>query len=111
MNYLHKRIKRFELSGQILDDVFIPRMREEYIRLLSDSMRETGYVPRFDIDPDWSLSYTGNYYEFTLSVYGSYIGKRNAECIDGLDKNRPIYTPQSKLEELSQDRESTLNQK
>jgi hypothetical protein len=111
MNYLHKRIKRFELSGQILDDIFIPRMREEYIRLLSESMKETGYVPRFDIDPDWSLSYTGNYYEFTLSVYGSYIGKRNAACIDGLDKNRPIYTPQSKLEELSQDRESTLNQK
>jgi len=111
MNYLHKRIKRFELSGQILDDIFIPRMREEYIRLLSESMKETGYVPRFDIDPDWSLSYTGNYYEFTLSVYGSYIGKRNAACIDGLDKSRPIYTPQSKSEELLQDRESTLNQK
>jgi hypothetical protein len=111
MNYLHKRIKRFELSGQILDDTFIPRMRSEYIRLLSESMKETGYVPRFDIDPDWTLSYTGNYYEFRLSVYGSYIGKRNAECIDGLDRNRPIYTPQNKSEELSKDQESTLNQK
>lgn len=111
MNYLHKRIKRFELSGQILDDIFIPRMREEYIRLLSESMKETGYVPRFDIDPDWSLSYTGNYYEFTLSVYGSHIGKKKAACIDGLDKNRPIYTPQSKLGESSQGLESQLNQK
>jgi hypothetical protein len=107
MNYLHKKIKRFELSGQILDDIFIPRMREEYIRLLSDSMKETGYVPRLDIEPDWTLSYTGNYYEFKLSVYGSYIGKKNAECIEALDKNRPIYTPQNKLKELSKAQELT----
>lgn len=99
---MHKRIKRFELSGQIADDSFIPRMKDEYIRLLSDSMRDEGYVQRLDIEPDWSLSYTGNHYEFILSVYGSYIGKKNAACIDGLDKNRPIYIPQSKSGELSQ---------
>lgn len=102
MVFLHKRIKRFELSGQIADDKFIPRMKEEYIRLLAESMRDEGYVQRLDIEPDWSLSYTGNYYEFILSVYGSYIGKKNAACIDGLDKNRPIYIPQSKSGELSQ---------
>ena len=100
--FMHKRIKRFELSGQIADDSFIPRMKNEYIRLLSDSMRDEGYVQRLDIEPDWSLSYTGNHYEFILSVYGSYIGKKNAACIDGLDKNRPIYIPQSKSGELSQ---------
>ena len=111
MNYLHKRIKRFELTGQITDDIFIPRMREEYIRLLKETMRDTGYVMRLDIDPDWTVSYTGNHYEFILSVYGSYIGKKNAACIDGLDKNRPIYTPQSKSGESSTDLESTSNQK
>ena len=94
--FLHKRIKRFELTGQIADDKFIPRMKDEYVRLLADSMRDEGYVQRLDIEPDWSLSYTGNYYEFILSVYGSYIGKKNAACIDGLDKNRPIYIPLSK---------------
>ena len=111
MNFMHKRIKRFELQGQITDDIFIPRMKSEYIRLLSTSMRDAGYVPRIDIDPDWSISYTGNYYEFTLSVYGSYIGKKNAQCIEGLDKNRPIFTPQSKSGESSKGQESTLNQK
>ena len=92
MAFLHKRIKRFELSGQILDDAIIARMRQEYIRLLSESMRYEGYVIRLDIDPDWSLSYTGNHYEFILSVYGSFIGKKAAACIDGLDKNRAIYS-------------------
>lgn len=107
---MHKRIKRFELQGQITDDIFIPRMKDVYIKLLCETMRETGYVQRFDIDPDWSLSYTGNYYDFTLSVYGSYIGKKNAACIDGLDKNRPIYTPQSKSGELYKGQESPLSQ-
>lgn len=111
MNFMHKRIKRFELSGQITDDIFIPRMKGEYVRLLTHKMKDTGYVPRLDIDPDWSISYTGNYYEFTLSVYGSYIGKKNAQCIEGLDKNRPIFTPQSKSGESSKGQESTLNQK
>lgn len=108
---MHKRIKRFSLDGQIHDDRFIPRMKEEYVRLLADSMRDEGYVVRLDIEPDWSLSYTGNYYEFILSVYGSYIGKKNASCIEGLDKNRPIYTHQSKSGESSTGLESTLNQK
>jgi len=108
---MHKRIKRFHLEGQITDDIFIPRMKEEYIRLLRDSMRSEGYVQRLDIDPDWSLSFTGNYYEFTLSVYGSYLGKKAAACIDGLDKNRPIYTPQSRSGESYQGLESPLNQK
>lgn len=108
---MHKRIKRFELTGQISDDTFIPRMKDQYVKLLKDTMRESGYVIRLDIDPDWTIQYTGNYYEFILSVYGSHIGKKNAACIDGLDKNRPIYTPQSKSGESSTDQESALNQK
>jgi hypothetical protein len=111
MRFLHKRIKMFQLEGQILDDRAIADMKEKYIKLLSESMKEQGYVIRLDIDPDWSLQYTGNYYEFILSVYGSHIGKKNAACIDGLDKNRPIYTQPNKSEESYLDRESTLNQK
>ena len=94
---MHKRIKRFELIGVIADDSFILRMKEQYIKLISDLMKDEGYVQRLDIDPDWSVSYEDNHYNFILSVYGSYIGKREAACIDGLDKNRPIYTPQNKL--------------
>ena len=69
--FLHKGIKRFELTGQITDDCFIPRMKGEYVKLLSETMKDTGYVIRLDIEPDWTISYTGNHYEFILSVYGS----------------------------------------
>lgn len=99
---MHKKIRRFYLDGQIHDDKFFPRMKQEYIRLLCESMKDEGYVVRLDIEPDWSISYTGNHYEFILSVYGSYIGKKNAACIDGLDKNRPIYTRQNKSDESLQ---------
>ena len=98
---MHKKIKRFELVGVIADDSFILRMKEQYIKIMSELMKDDGYVQRLDIDPDWSLSYENNHYNFILSVYGSYIGKREAACIDGLDKNRPIYTPQNKLSESS----------
>ena len=108
---MHKRIKRFEIEGQILDDAYIPRLREEYIRLLNTQMRMCGYVPRLDIEPDFSIQYYKNHYIFKLSVYGSYIGKRNAEWIEALDKNRAIYTQKSKSKESSSDQESTLNQK
>ena len=52
---MHKRIKRFELIGVIADDSFILRMKEQYIKLISDLMKDEGYVQRIDIDPDWSL--------------------------------------------------------
>jgi hypothetical protein len=111
MNFMHKRIKRFELEGQILDDSCIPRLREEYIRLLNTQMRMSGYVPRIDIDPDFSIEYKTHYYLFKLSVYGSYVGKRNAECIEALDKNKAIYIQKNRSGESSKDQESTLNQK
>ena len=110
-NFIHKSIKRFYLDGQIFDDSFIPRLREEYIRILQTQMRLQGYAPRLDIDPDFTIEYTGKYYDFRLSVYGTFVGKRNAECITGIDKNKPIYIPQSKSDESSSDQESRSNQK
>jgi hypothetical protein len=65
-------------------------------------MRLEGYAPRVDIDPDFSIEYNGSSYNFILSVYGSFIGKKNASCIEGIDKNRAIYTAQNKSEESSQ---------
>jgi hypothetical protein len=95
MVYMHKRIKRFELIGVIADDSFILRMKEQYIKLISDLMKDEGYVQRIDIDPDWSLSYEDNHYNFILSVYGAYVGKKQAGILMGLDKNRGISKKES----------------
>ena len=92
--YHHKRIKRFGVKGVIHDDSAIPRFRYEYTRILSESMREQGYVVRIDIPSDFTICYTGKAYEFGLSVYGVYVGKKKAQCIKYLDGSQPLMMNQ-----------------
>ena len=98
---MHKPIKRFHIEGEIVDDSAIPRLKNEYVNLLATRMRIDGYVPRIDIDPEFSLSFNGRTYDFVLSIYGSFIGKKQAECIIALDRNRGIPLPKRKSRESS----------
>jgi hypothetical protein len=109
----HKSIKRFSLDGIIKDDISIGRLRQEYTRLLRSEMRLNGYAPRLDIDPDFTIYYNQDkdYYEFILSVYGTYIGRKQIEWIEGIDGTALVPTPKNKSNELSQDQESASNQK
>jgi hypothetical protein len=104
--YHHKVIKKFYLSGVIHDEAAIGRLKTEYIRLLVSEMRLNGYVPRIDLDPDFTIGYNDKkkVFEFELSVHAVYAGKRNSEWIVGVDGNKPIYTPQNKSKESLQDR-------
>jgi hypothetical protein len=105
-NYHHKAIKRFNLSGIIHDESAIGRLRSEYKRLIISEMRLSGYVPRLDIDIDFTIDYNENkkYFEFEISIHGIYTGRRQSEWIEGIDGSKAIYTVKSKLEEFSQDR-------
>jgi hypothetical protein len=87
--YHHKTISRFKVRGTIYSDIAIPRFKDEYIRLLVVSMQERGYVMRIDINPDFTIMYNGKGYDFELSVYGVYVGKKKAQCIKYLDGHRP----------------------
>lgn len=103
MAVLHKNIRRFHLEGEIYDDSIIMRIKEEYILMLKSMMRCKGYLIRYDIDPDFSLQYNGKTFDFVLSVYGVFVGKKKAQCFDGIDKNALISntTQKSKSEERS----------
>lgn len=92
----HKNIRRFFLDGEIYDEAAIPRIKQEYIDLLASMMKHKGYVLRFDIDPDFTVEYTGKSFKFILSVYGVFVGKRKAQCLSGIDKNRAISIPTQK---------------
>jgi hypothetical protein len=104
-NLHHKPIKRFSLDGNIYDDSAIPRLKIEYIRLLVSEMKVAGYVPRFDIDPDFTMRYNeyAEIFEFKLSIYGIYIGKKKTKWIIGLDGTKLISIQRSKLSEFSQE--------
>jgi len=104
-SYHHKPIKRFYLDGIIHDDSMIGRLKDEYIRLLATEMRLSGYVPRLDLDPDFTIRYNEikNFFEFKLSVQAVYAGKRKSEWISGIDGTNPIFIPQTKSVESLQD--------
>lgn len=105
----HKSIKTFTVEGIIKDDAAIGRLRLEFERLQTLQMRDLGYVQRLDIDPNFTIQYNSikEYFEFTLTTYGTYLGKRKAECIMGIDGTLLVPTHKSKLKELSMGLEST----
>jgi len=109
----HKPIKTFTLDGIIKDDSAIGRLRQEVAKLKIEEMREEGYVPRLDIDPNFTIKYneTKEYFEFTLTVYGTYLGKKKSQCIQGIDGTALVPIRKNKLKELSLGQESQSNQK
>jgi hypothetical protein len=104
-SYHHRAIKRFSLDGVIHNDSLIGRLKDEYVRLLVSEMRLSGYVPRIDIDTDFTISYneTAQTFNFELSLYGIYTGKKQAECIQGIDGVTVIPTQQNRSKEFSQE--------
>jgi hypothetical protein len=104
-NYHHKPIKKFNLNGIIHDESALGRLKQEYIRLLESEMRLSGYVPRLDIDPDFTVDYNDRkkYFEFELTVHGIHTGRKQSECIEGVDGSKPIYTQKNKSKEFSQE--------
>lgn len=109
----HKPIKRFGLEGKIHDDADLARLRKEYVKLVLLQMRLAGYVPKFDIDTDYTLeyNYNKNYFEFELSIYGIYVGKKKSNWILGIHKNHVLYYRQSKQNESLSVSESTSREK
>ena len=73
-NIHHKGIKRFSLEGSISDEALIPRLKIKYIKILETDMRGSGYVPRLDIDPDFTIGYNHikEYFELTKSYQEEY---------------------------------------
>jgi hypothetical protein len=104
----HKPIKKYYIDGLINDEAQAPRLKTEYIRLLVHQMRDEGYVPRLDIEPDFTIDFNEKkqYFQFKLSIYATYVGKWNSEWIMGLDGYRPIYTQKNKSKESLQEQES-----
>ena len=109
----HRPIKRFGLDGKIHDDADLIRLKQEYLKLVLLQMRLAGYVPKFDIDTDYTLDYNEqkNYFEFELSIYGIYVGKKKSNWILGIYKNHVLYYRQSKQNESSSVSESISREK
>jgi hypothetical protein len=101
----HKPIKKFSLGGVILDEAMLFRLRSEYEKLILSEMRIAGYAQRIDISPDFTVSFNKDkkHFEFELSIYGIYVGKKKIKWIAAIDETKIIYIPQNKSSVFSQE--------
>ena len=92
----HKRIKRFQIEVEFNDDSQIISLRPQYENLLVQDMRGKGYVRVLDIDPAFSIEFTGETWRFLMTLHGIYVGRKKAWQFEGITQNRliPRNTPQ-----------------
>jgi hypothetical protein len=82
---LKRTIKAFLIGGVIKDDSSIGKSRLMYERVLLQDMRDRGYVPVLDLEPQFSIKYNElkDSYSFNLEMFGVYVGKKKAQEIEG----------------------------
>ena len=92
----HKRIKRFQIEVEFNDDSQIISLRPQYENLLVQDMRGKGYVRVLDIDPAFSIEFTGETWRFLMTLHGIYVGRKKAWQFEGITQNKliPRSTPQ-----------------
>lgn len=86
----HKNIKRFQIKVQFKDDSDMIRVRAQYESLLSQDMRGKGYARVLDIDPSFSVEFTGETWSFLMTMYGVYVGKKKAWLSEGITQGKLI---------------------
>jgi len=91
----HKRIKRFQIEVQFHDNAQIISLRPQYENLLVQDMRGKGYIRVLDIDPAFSIEFTGETWRFLMTLHGVYVGKKKAWQLEGITQNKliPRSTP------------------
>ena len=80
------------MAGIMVDNSKATDLKQEYLGLLIDNMRDLGYIVRRDIDPDFTMEYIeGEGFEFDISIYGTKVGKKLAKKVQYLDGYKPTH--------------------
>ena len=86
----HKRIKRFQIDVEFGDNAQLISLRPQYENLLVHDMRSKGYVRVLDIDPAFSVEFTGETWKFLMTLHGVYVGKKKAWQSEGITQGKSI---------------------
>jgi len=84
----HKPIKRFKVDVEFADDSDMIRIKNQYENLLTHDMRSRGYVRVLDIDPAFSVEFTGETWKFIMTIHGVYVGKKKAWQSEGITQGK-----------------------
>ena len=90
MQMTHRRIKRFQIDVEFQDNSQLISLRPQYENLLVQDMRGKGYVRVLDIDPAFSVEFTGETWKFLMSIHGVYVGKKKAWQSEGITQGKSI---------------------
>lgn len=94
---MHDDIKRFEQEGYTENNA---QNRDWCIRELETQMRDAGYAPSIDNEPQYTVEYlpAEECFKFKLSVFGVFVGKEDAWSVSGVTTGRRImkHTPRTK---------------
>jgi hypothetical protein len=86
----HRKIKRFQIDVEFHDNAQLISLRPQYENLLIQDMRGKGYVRVLDIDPAFSVDFTGETWKFLMSIHGVYVGKKKAWQSEGITQGKSI---------------------
>jgi hypothetical protein len=91
---MHDEIRKFYLEGEVSDT--IGTTRDRLVHHLENMMRDYGYVPSIDNEPQFTLDYNAasENFNFKLTVYGVKTDKEKAWSISGITSGKeiPRYT-------------------
>jgi len=86
----HRKIKRFQIDVEFQDNAQLISLRPQYENLLIQDMRGKGYVRVLDIDPAFSVEFTGETWKFLMSIHGVYVGKKKSWQLEGITQGKSI---------------------
>ena len=86
----HRNIKRFQIEVEFYDNAQLISLRPQYENLLSQDMRGKGYARLLDIDPAFSIEFTGETWRFLMTLHGVYVGKKKAWQSEGITQGKLI---------------------
>jgi len=88
---MHDQIRNWELQGE-LGEPNIVQTKERLVHHLESLMRDYGYVPSIDNDPQFTLDYQAEKqaFYFNLTVYGVFVGKDKAWEVSGVAGGKAI---------------------
>ncbi len=94
---IHRSIKKFQVDVEFADDSDMIRVKNQFENLLTHDMRIKGYARVLDIDPAFSVEFTGETWKFLMTIHGIYVGKKKAWQSEGITQGKlmPRSTPQA----------------
>lgn len=96
---MHDDIKKFYLEGE-LGEPNIVETKERLVHHIENMMRDYGYVPSIDNEPQFTLDYNSDAggFDFKLTVYGVRVEKEKAWSVSGITSGKEIlrHTHQTK---------------